>query len=384
MAGLLAPAPGRLPSRAAYKGTGLAAWVDARDVMGATGRLACRYLDGAVRNVGEKSAEFRRDRGTANRAWVRQRAITEAARTTESVHPSGFPVTPPPYLRRCPERYPPPSALSSKMPRTVPTALRPIFEDAPNGTHRPPPYLRRCPERYPPPSALSSKMPRTVPTALRPIFEDAPKRTHHLPPYLRRCPEASHSPRLLWPTLRTLHVRRCRELLWPTFANCKVAVRREETCTRATLAPARLAKVDPGQFAERKTFVRPSGTGLPNRRTPRKSHGRGRGRIGRRCGVSRGRGWRPATPPCPGRDQIADATHCLTSPNAAKIRLRGRGRLPSVHRGRSTRSPRPRLTPHRRPLRAKGAAPRRPDDRRPTTDDRRPTTDDRRQAQSRG
>ncbi len=74
----------------------------------------------------------------------------------------------------------------------------------------------------------------------------------------------------------------------------------------------------------------------------------------------RGRGWRPATPPCPGRGQIADATHCLPSPNTAKLRFQGRGRLRRVHRGRSTRSPRPRqaATPPADPCR--GVAPRRP------------------------
>ncbi len=67
--------------------------------------------------------------------------------------------------------------------------------------------------------------------------------------------------------------------------------------------------------------------GRAPRRTPRKCNGCRRGPRGRRCGACRGRGWR------------------------------GRGRLPRVHRGRSTRSPRPRQAPHRRPIRAKGSLP---------------------------
>ncbi len=59
----------------------------------------------------------------------------------------------------------------------------------------------------------------------------------------------------------------------------------------------------------------------------------------------------------PGPEQITEATHCLTNPNAAKIRFPGGGRLPRLHRGRSTRSPRPRQAPHRPPIRAEGSRP---------------------------
>ncbi len=68
----------------------------------------------------------------------------------------------------------------------------------------------------------------------------------------------------------------------------------------------------------------------------------GRRRIGRRCGCLPGAWVETGHAALPRPDQIADTTHCLTSPNAAKIRFQGRGRLPRVHRGRSTRSPRPR------------------------------------------
>ncbi len=89
-------------------------------------------------------------------------------------------------------------------------------------------------------------------------------------------------------------------------------------------------------------------------------HRRGRCRIGRRCGCLPGAWVETGHAALRGPGQIADATRCLTSPNAAKLwPLRGRGRLPRVHRGRSTRSPRPRqaATPPADPRRGSRSAP---------------------------
>ncbi len=92
-------------------------------------------------------------------------------------------------------------------------------------------------------------------------------------------------------------------------------------------------------------------------------HRRGRWRIGRRCGCLPGAWVETGHAALPGPEEITDVAVCLTGPNAAKIRFPGRGRLPRVHRGRSTRSPRPRqaATPPRRSAQRGRASPSRSD-----------------------
>ncbi len=150
------------------------------------------------------------------------------------------------------------------------------------------------------------------------------------------------------PKLRTRFSNLCGRL--PSFA-------RDSRASAACFPPPRpWTSVDPGPIADRQTVDRaaptlPPSTAAQVTRPSTRTH---RPAVWCLPGAWVETGHAALPGPGPNRG----ATHCLTSPNAAKIRFKGRGRLPRVHRGRSTRSPRPRQAPHRHADPCRGVAPR--------------------------
>ncbi len=89
----------------------------------------------------------------------------------------------------------------------------------------------------------------------------------------------------------------------------------------------------------------------------------GRRRIGRRCGCLPGAWVETGHAALPGPSPIADATHCLTSPNTAKIRIRGGGSSTKRPPWPVDPEPAPPAGSHTAaPIRAEGAVPQRPQD----------------------
>ncbi len=138
--------------------------------------------------------------------------------------------------------------------------------------------------------------------------------------------------------------------------------------------PTTCAAASSSALSRRTTTAKPSSTerGTAARRNSTSANPRRKQRAKRRhrhvvdedvqaggVAACRGRGWRPATPPCPGRAQIAPATHCLTSPNTAQIRSQAGGVYHASTVAGRPGARAPGRQPYRPPIRAEGAVPQR-------------------------